>query len=406
MSRIVLILRRLVISFLLAPLIFSGVASAQTLGETFQKDYKLTDLGRVRGLPTRQGGLVLKSDDANVLLIGGNANRATGKLFAVKVRRSDDDSIESLGNAAFFADAPYNDGGLCYAPNGVLLCAQWPVNNLGQLAIGARTPGRVLNLGGESQKHSLASLNFFAPTGHLKMLTWSSGGWYDAQLRPAGDGSYDVVRRTHVTNLQGGPEGFVYVPKGSPQFPKPSLLVAEWSAGNVVAYEITETGDPVPETRRVFVGDLHGAEGGMIDPLTGDFLFTTFGGGDRVIRVDGLKKPDSSDPYYPPRRVLRIPGAEPTGPESASMENQDLQGVQESSESDSPNTSSLPTETTNRTRWRLKNGTIVLGLVERVSKQHAILKLRTGRTVRIRLDRFEDQDRELINQIAREASGE
>ena len=45
----------------------------------------------------------------------------------------------------------------------------------------------------------------------------------------------------------------------------------------------------------------------MIDPLTGDFLFTTFGGGDRVIRVDGLQVPtDSGYRKYPKDRVLKF----------------------------------------------------------------------------------------------------
>lgn len=36
---------------------------------------------------------------------------------------------------------------------------------------------------------------------------------------------------------------------------------------------------------------LSGAEGAAIDPLTGDFLFSTFGGGDRVIVVRGFAAP-------------------------------------------------------------------------------------------------------------------
>ena len=36
---------------------------------------------------------------------------------------------------------------------------------------------------------------------------------------------------------------------------------------------------------------LEGAEGAVIDPITGDFLFSTFGGGDRVVVVSGFAKP-------------------------------------------------------------------------------------------------------------------
>ena len=41
---------------------------------------------------------------------------------------------------------------------------------------------------------------------------------------------------------------------------------------------------------------LGGAEGGTRDPVTGDFLFSTFGGGDRVLVVRGFN-PDCTANY-------------------------------------------------------------------------------------------------------------
>ena len=262
-------------------------------------------MGRVEGLPVRQGGLILSRSDYNTLLIGGHANTAEGKLYSVKVARDDQQSIVSFGRARYYADAPFNDGGLCYAPGGILLCAQWPVNNLGQLKPGRRVPAKTIDLGRQDRDNSLASLNFFKPTGNLKLLNWQSGRWFDATPVRLDDDTYRLDNVTVVTTLPGGPEGFVYVPKVSPRFDKPSVLVAEWSAGNIAAYEITPEGDPIVATRRVFIANLEGAEGGMIDPLTGDYLFTTFGGGDRIIRVDGLTIPFDHDyslyPYPEPR---------------------------------------------------------------------------------------------------------
>jgi hypothetical protein len=90
------------------------------------------------------------------------------------------------------------------------------------------------------------------------------------------------------STVGGGPEGFVYVTPGSPQFPGPSMLVSEFDAGEVAAYEIDANGDPLVATRRTFVDGLTGAEGAMLDPVTGDFLFSTFGGGDRIVAVRGF----------------------------------------------------------------------------------------------------------------------
>ena len=40
----------------------------------------------------------------------------------------------------------------------------------------------------------------------------------------------------------GGADGFVYVPPGSRQFSGPSMLVSEYSAGMVAAYELDSDG--------------------------------------------------------------------------------------------------------------------------------------------------------------------
>ena len=43
-----------------------------------------------------------------------------------------------------------------------------------------------------------------------------------------------------------------------------------------------------------FMTGLTGAEGGVIDPLTGDFIFSTFGGGNRIVVVSGFTAPVTS----------------------------------------------------------------------------------------------------------------
>ena len=44
---------------------------------------------------------------------------------------------------------------------------------------------------------------------------------------------------------------------------------------------------------------LDGAEGALLDPVTGDFLFSTFGGGSRVVAVRGFRAPAAQLP--PPK---------------------------------------------------------------------------------------------------------
>jgi hypothetical protein len=74
------------------------------------------------------------------------------------------------------------------------------------------------------------------------------------------------------------------------------MLVSEYSAGTVGSYVIDANGNPILSSRQDFVTGLSGAEGAAIDPLTGDFLFSTFGGANQVVDVRGFAAPPSSVP--------------------------------------------------------------------------------------------------------------
>jgi hypothetical protein len=262
----------------------------------FTASYTLTDLGSVPGVPPLYGGLTTKFDDPNTLIIGGNANVSTGALYSIGLVRDAQGHITGFsGTASFFAAAAFNDGGVRYGPSDVLFLARWPVNELGQTAPGSSLTDRIINMtpfgvGGIS----LSALNFvpagYPGAGSMKLVSWPNGNWYQATIAPDGTGLFNVVSVTAIptSNLPGGPEGFDYVPLGSALFPNPSMLQSEFSAGAVSAYDLNANGDPIPGTRRTFITGLTGAEGAFVDPVTGDFLFSTFGGGNRVIRVSGF----------------------------------------------------------------------------------------------------------------------
>ena len=118
-----------------------------------------------------------------------------------------------------------------------------------------------------------------------------AGQFYDVILAADGSGTYDLTSAALQTTLPGGPEGFIYVPLGSSLFTSQSMLVSEYSAGNVASYTIDGNGNPILASRQDFITGLTGAEGAAIDPLTGDFFFSTFGGGSQVIEVQGFVAP-------------------------------------------------------------------------------------------------------------------
>jgi len=278
---------------ILAPL--AGDATAQSLGPEFAADYSYFDLGSVPGVPANYGGLMFSPDDANVLLIGGSANTANAKIYAIPVNRDTDGSVIGFGCdvvALPVYDAPRIDGGLDVGPDGVIFYATYSDNTIGQIMPGSTGPDRVIALGPLGVASSTGTLRFvppgFAGAGRLKIVSYNASRWYDAEVSPDGNGTFDIAVTRGFVQLSGGPEGTVYIAAGNPQFAVDSVLVTKYGANRVDAYEIDANGDPIPSTQRVFVSGLTNAEGAAIDPITGDFFFSTFGGGNRVVRVSGF----------------------------------------------------------------------------------------------------------------------
>lgn len=274
-----------------------GIAGAQTIQPPYNSVYTLTDLGSVPGVPTRYGGLTFLPSDPNTIIIGGAANGASGQLFSIGVTRGAGNHITGFGGtAAVFADGAYNDGGVVYGPGGVLFLARWPVNELGQTKPGSAITDKIIPLGPFGITPSPGAVNFvpsgFPGAGQFKLVSWSDGEWYTVNISPDGTGTYNIDSATQQTTIPGGPEGFIYVPPGSPLFASfDSMLVSEYSANQVTTYTLDAAGNPELASRTVFISGLSGAEGAAIDPLTGDFLFSTFGGGNRVIVVQGFAVP-------------------------------------------------------------------------------------------------------------------
>jgi hypothetical protein len=282
-------------ALLLAP---AGVEAAPVIAPPFAADYTLTDLGPVSGVPNAYGGLVFRAGDPNTILLGGNANEDIGGMYAVPVIRDGSGHIVSLGAGTFVAAAPFNDGGWAYGPGGVLFLSQWPINGIAQYKPGIPGPGpdKTQDVAPLGVARSQAALQFIPSTfpgaGQFKGVSWAGGEFYTFTLVPDGGGLFDVTSATLETTIGGGPEGFVYIKNTNPGFAVDSMLVSEFSANNVAAYELDANGNPIPATRVDFITGLDGAEGAAIDPLTGDFLFSTFGTAeDHIIIVQGFVPP-------------------------------------------------------------------------------------------------------------------
>ncbi|MFN3243852.1 MAG: hypothetical protein ACE37K_20265 [Planctomycetota bacterium] len=277
----------LLTSTLLAP------CAAQTIVAPFDVDYSYTDLGSIAGVPSNLGGVTFLANDPNTLLIGGNANNAAGAIYAVPLTRDAQGHITGFGTPTMFASCPNIDGGLTYGPGGVLFSTGYSNNTLLQHLPGSTAPDLITDLTPFGVSSSVGTCQFvpagWPGAGQFKVASYNASTWYTVDLNVNAAGTYDVGTVSAPLTIGGGPEGILYPPPGSPQLPDFStVIVSEYGSGALAVYDIDGNGDPIPATRRVMMSGLSGAEGAVADPVTGDMLFSTFGGGNRIIVVTGF----------------------------------------------------------------------------------------------------------------------
>jgi hypothetical protein len=276
----------------------AGVTMAANIAPAFNANYTLVDLGSAPNVAANYGGLNFLAGNLNVLLLGGAANGASGVIDAVGLTRGAGGHITGFdGTKTIFSTAPNIDGGLIYAPNGDVLYTAYPSNQIGQIKPGSTVPDLVVGAPGASSVGTLGLVPAgYNGAGNFIVGSYSGGTFCVSSLTPDGSGTYSIGTCGGSAATANGPEGIVWVPQGSALFPLQSALVSEFSAGRVSAYQIDGNGLPIPGTQQDFIQNLGGAEGAVIDPVTGDFLFSTFGGQNRIIEVQGFAAAATSAP--------------------------------------------------------------------------------------------------------------
>ena len=277
------------------------------LAAPFDASYRVFELGAVPGVPNPLGGAVVARADRNTLLIAGSSETSDGGIYSIRVRRSCGDHIVAFDGAATrIADAPYVDANLVYGAQDLLLFTGWPEYSLGQLPAGAATPSQTTDLrtlGIVTMDDSgPGGLGFVPPglasAGELRLVTWPAGHWYHVGAS-FGAGAYTINSLATTITVPRNPGGFAYVPAGSVDFQRQSIIVAEWSQTDstqdrVAVYEVDDAGDPQLGTRREFFSRFPRPWGAYFEPVTGDYLFLTWGAGDdRVYIVQGFVPPPS-----------------------------------------------------------------------------------------------------------------
>lgn len=284
---------------------FCALMPAQVVDPFYAGSYSITTLGLPPGVPGSFGGLTIKQGDNNTMLIGGAANTSAAKIYAEGLTRGTGNHITGFtGSSSFVSNANGIggggiDGGLSYGPGGILFYTSYADNSIGEIKPGSAAPDKQVALTPLGIASSVGALQFDGDplgAGDLKIVSYNSSDWYDATLQVDGSGTYNITNVTHILNLGGGgPEGVLYVPAGSALFPVASILVTDYVLGEIFSYQVDANGDPILATKRLFISGLSGAEGANLDPLTNDFLFSSFGN-NNTYRVSGFAQPPSGVP--------------------------------------------------------------------------------------------------------------
>ena len=170
-------------------------------------------------------------------------------------------------------------GGLAHAPNGDLLFTENPTNQIGELIQGDWVLDKTVTAPVTSSVGTLAFIPAgYAGAGSLVLGSEDGGTFCTSTLTPDGSGTYDVSGCSNQVTTGGDPVGIAWVMNGAPGFSAPTVLISLSGSQAVYAYTINANGLPDPATAQEFISGITGLEGGVVDPLTGDFLFSSYDG--------------------------------------------------------------------------------------------------------------------------------
>ncbi len=280
--------------------------SGVQLAAPFDADYTAYDLGPVPGVPDPLGGTAILASDSSTLLVAGASEGSDGAVYRIGVTRNSCGHIVGWnGTASVYATTPYVDANLAYVSSDLLLYTEWPEFTVSQLLAGSTAPDRSTDLrtigmtndGSDQGPGGLGIVPSGLPDAQqVRLVTWPEGRWYHATTSP--DGTLVAVTAvTQTVTLPNNPGGFAYVPAGSPDFTSQAVIVAEWSEEDptldrVAVYDVDDSGDPVVASRREFFSEFPQPWGAYFEPVTGDYLFLSWGtGNDHVYLVQGFVPP-------------------------------------------------------------------------------------------------------------------
>ena len=267
------------IPFTMALALLAVPLTAQMLAPDFAGSHSIRSLGNRGAIKNFLGCSLFKRSDSSTLLIGVSPE----KICELKIQRDLQGHLSGFSaEATFVANAPEEpskkDGtglstGWDMGPDGVLFFPTFS-GYIGQIKPGSVDPNRYVSGKEFGLTGRVLGMAFvpsgFPGAGHLKLTSYTT--WSDTRVQPDGSGTFSILP-VSKTVAQGG-YGFVYVPAGRAGFSRTSVLMLV-NQSQVNAYEVDANGDPIGATERPFITGFSRVLSALMDPLTGDFVFSS-----------------------------------------------------------------------------------------------------------------------------------
>ncbi len=267
------------------PFLFTAHLAAQTVEPPFGAVWQISSIGIPSGV-TSYGGTAFAPNDPNTLLV---APWPSGSILSVPLVRNAQGYITGAGVPSAVITVGGTDGGLAFGPGGVLFATWFGPNRMQQIRPASTVVDRTDDLAPLGVAGTVGTCTFVPAglpgAGRCKIASYSVGILYELPLTPDGNGTYAPGQAGAGIPIAGFPEGLVYAPANAPLLGG-QLLVCEWLAGQLVAYQVDTIGDPLPATRQVVATGLTNLGGGVVDPVTGDIVFLRAGGLITVLHDD------------------------------------------------------------------------------------------------------------------------
>ncbi len=317
---------------------FSAASMASAAPEVqppFDSSYQLvrifSDQGTgsqpIGGLPGTYASAAISADHPDTLLIAGHVygsdDNGVPAVYTMGLARDANHHITGItGTAVLLANAPGLGcpacgigTGLAVGPGGVLFYSVLGDNSLGMIKPGSGSADKHIDLGALAPgSGDFGPLAFvppgFAGAGRLKVSS-NIGKFFQFDVAPDGSGTFDLANTAAQGQLGGvGPDGLGntnfttglgYVAAGNPQFPRQSLITANYDyntavSSEVLAYETDSKGTPLLATERTMIVGLDPA-GATMDPVTGDMLFISYYGFELFV-LQGFTVPQVPVPRF------------------------------------------------------------------------------------------------------------